>query len=351
VNREFLPSVSALLAFRSAGRHGSVTVAASELNLTQSAVSRQIRQLEDLLGISLFRRSNQRVSLTDAGRLYLKDVTAILEHLDAATRRTTMPMASSINLSLPVFPTLATRWLVPRLQDFLSQNRGITLNLSERRLPVGCAVESLDCAIACGGPLWPDTIAYPLMDESLIAVCSPKFLKQHRIRSAADFTTVTLLHETGHQSAWSDWLRRTGVKDYREPRGVCFEQDIMLSQAAVAGLGAALLPKLLVGEELACGSLVQPLEDAVPGGRSYSLVVPSSKIGSPLIQRFREWIIQQAESLRLTFQVAVSTDMACSGSPNDIQNRALQASHLKYRHYRSGSTNTCQTLSGISRLR
>ena len=331
MNREFLPSVSALLAFQSAGRHSSVTVAASELNLTQSAVSRQIRQLEGLLGISLFRRSHQRVSLTDAGRLYLKDVTAILGHLDAATRRATMRNGSSMNLSLPVLPTLATRWLVPRLPDFLCKNPGVTLNLSERRLPFGFAAESLDCAIACGGPLWPSTVAYPLMDELLIAVCSPKFLKEHRIQSAGDFTSVTLLHETGHRSAWSDWLRGTGVKDSCEPRGLCFEQDMMLSQAAVAGLGAALLPKLLVEEELACGSLVQPLEDAVLRGRSYSLIVPSSKIGSPLIQRFSEWIVQQVERLRLTSKVAVRTDMTSAGLAADPQNRTLRASHRRYR--------------------
>jgi LysR family glycine cleavage system transcriptional activator len=331
VNREFLPSVSALLAFQSAGRHSSVTVAASELNLTQSAVSRQIRQLEDFLGITLFRRSHQRVSLTEAGRLYLKDVTAILEHLDAATRRATMRDGNSMNLSLPILPTLATRWLVPRLPDFLSKNPGITLNLSERRFPSVFAAESLDCAIACGAPLWPGTVVYPLMDELLIAVCSPKFLKEHRIQSAADFTTVTLLHETGHRSAWSDWLRAAGVKDYCEPPGLCFEQDMMLSQAAVAGLGAALLPKLLVEEELACGSLVQPLEDAVLRGRSYSLVVPSSKIGSPLIQRFSEWIFQQAERLRLTSKVVVRTDIASAGVATDTQDRALRAFNLRSR--------------------
>jgi LysR family glycine cleavage system transcriptional activator len=331
VNREFLPSVSALLALHSAGRHGSVTVAASELNLTQSAVSRQIRQLENFLGTSLFHRSHQRVSLTDAGRLYLKDVTAILEHLDAATRRATMGNRNSMTLSLPVLPTLATRWLVPRLPDFLSNNSGVTLNLSERRLPFGSEVEALDCAVTCGGPIWPETVAYPLMDEFLIAACSPKFLKQHRIQSAADFTTLTLLHETGHQSAWSDWLRGAGVKDYCEPRGLCFEQDVMLSQAAVAGLGVALLPKLLVGDELACGSLVQPLQDAVLRGRSYSLVVPSSKIGSPLIQRFREWIVQQAETLRLTSKVAVGTDVASAVLAKVTENRGLQAPRLIHR--------------------
>ena len=104
MNRELLPSVSTLLAFESAGRHSSVTGAASELNLTQSAVSRQIRQLEDLLGISLFQRSHQRVSLTDAGRLYLKEVTAILEHLDAATRRAAKRSSTSINVGVPGSP-------------------------------------------------------------------------------------------------------------------------------------------------------------------------------------------------------------------------------------------------------
>jgi LysR family glycine cleavage system transcriptional activator len=328
VNRELLPSVSALLAFESAGRHSSVTGAASELNLTQSAVSRQIRQLEDLLGISLFRRSHQRVSLTDAGRLYLKEVTAILEHLDVATRRVITRNGTAINLGLPVLPRLATRWLVPRLADFVSKYPGVSLNLSELRLPSDFSAESLDCVIAWGGSIWPGTVAYPLMDELLIPVCSPNFLKKHRIQSAADFTTVTLLHETGRQSAWPDWFREADVKDYCEPRGLCFEQDMMLSQAAVAGLGAALLPKLLVEEELSCGSLVQPLEGAVLRGRSYSLVVPRSKIGSPLIQRFSDWIVQQADKLRLTPEFAVRTEMATAGLVKNPRTRVLRTHRL-----------------------
>jgi len=142
---------------------------------------------------------------------------------------------------------------------------------------------------------------------------------------------VTLLHETGRQTAWSDWLRETGVKDYCEPRGVCFEQDMMLIQAAVAGLGAALLPKLLVEEELSCGSLVQPLEDAVLRGRTYSLVVPRSKIGSPLVQRFTEWIVQQAEMLRLTFKFALRTEMATAGLAKDPRTRVLRTHRLIHR--------------------
>jgi LysR family glycine cleavage system transcriptional activator len=310
VNREFLPSVSALLAFESAGRHSSVTDAASELNLTQSAVSRQIRQLEDLLGVSLFRRSNQRISLTEAGRLYLKEVAAILEHLDGATRRATTRSGTSMNLGLPTHPALTTRWLLPRLPDFLSKNPGVTFNLSDRWSPCDFAAESLDCAIHCGGSHWPGTVVYPLMDEWLIPVCSPKFLKEHSLRRAADFNAVTLLHQTARPSAWSDWFRETRVKDYIESRGFCFEQDVVLSQAVIAGLGVALLPKLLVEEELACGTLVQPLENAVLRGRSYALVVPGSKIGSPLVQRFSEWIVQQAESLRLPSKAVVRTDMA-----------------------------------------
>jgi len=309
VNRQSLPSVSALLAFESVGRHSSITGAASELNLTQSAVSRQIRQLEDLLRVSLFRRSHQRVFLTEAGRVYLKDVAAVLEQLNAATRRATTRSGSSMNIGLPVLPSLATRWLLSRLPDFLSKNPGVTFNLSDCWSPLDFAAESIDCAIHCGGSHWPGTVAYPLMDEMLTPVCSPKFLKDHSIKSPADFNTVTLLHQTTRQSAWSDWFRETRVNDYIESRGLCFERDLMLSQAVAAGLGVALLPKLLVEEELACGSLVQPLGDAVVRGRSYALVVPSSKIESSLIQRFSEWIVQQAESFRLTPKFTVSTEI------------------------------------------
>jgi LysR family glycine cleavage system transcriptional activator len=313
VNRQSLPSVSALLAFESVGRHNSVTGAASELNLTQSAVSRQVRQLEELLGITLFRRSHQRVFLTEAGRVYLREVAAVLEQLNAATRRATTRSGSSMNVGLPVLPSLATRWLLSRLPDFLSRNPGVTFNVSDCWSPFDFATESIDCAIHGDGSHWPGTIAYPLMDEMLTPVCSPQFLKEHRLGSPADLNTVTLLHQTTRQSAWSDWFRETRVNDYIESRGLCFERDLMLSQAVAAGLGVALLPKLLVEEELAFGNLVQPLGDVFIRGRSYALVVPSSKIGSSLIQRFSEWIVQQAENLRRTSKVADKSAEIASG--------------------------------------
>jgi len=290
----WMPSLGSLQAFESSAKLGSFTRAATELHVTQSAISRQIRQLEEMLDVRLFERIHQRVVLTDAGKLYLNDITVLLSGLCDATQRIMACGGTTNLLNLAVLPTFATRWLIPRLPMFLDEHPGVTTNLSTRIAPFDFSSEPFDAAIHYGKNNWAGGVAYHLMDEEIVPVCSPAFRDLHRIRKPADVDNVTLLHQVTRPTAWLEWFRKAGVKDCFPLRGPRFEQFAMISQAAVSGLGAALLPRFLVEEELDSGRLVMIFNHGLHSDTSYFLVLPEQKAETPLIASFREWIIKSA---------------------------------------------------------
>lgn len=288
-----LPSIACLQAFESVARHGSITRASQDLNLTQSAVSRQIRQLEDLLDVTLFERVRQRVLLTDAGKLFLNDVDRIMSSLRDATSRMMACGGNNGLLNLAVLPTFATRWLMPRLSDFLQKHPGVTVNQATRMSPFDFSKEPFDAAIHYGQPNWPGATAYHLMNEETAPVCSPHLLSTLRIRKPSDLSHAVLLHQTTRAEAWSEWLQMTEAKGIHPLRGPRFEQFTMLAQAAVCSLGVALLPTLLIEEELATGKLVVLFDRRIPCANAYYLVIPETKPPSLVTSAFTQWIVEK----------------------------------------------------------
>lgn len=219
----FLPPVADLLAFEAAARHASISRAAEELHLTQSAVSRQVRQLEAQLGQALFTRVRQRVVLTDAGRLYAADVRAVLQQLGAATQKAMALADGGGLLHLAVLPTLGARWLVPRLPAFAALHPELTVNLSARGEPFDFAQEPFDAAIHYGAPHWAGAVCDYLMHEEVVPVCSPALRTRHRIETPADVAGLTLLHQTTRPMLWADWFEQEGVPAPQALRGPRFE--------------------------------------------------------------------------------------------------------------------------------
>ena len=291
-----LPSITCLQAFESVARHGSITRASVELNLTQSAVSRQIHQLESLLDVPLFERVRQRVVITDAGKLYLNDVNRVIAGLKDATSRVMACGGNTNLLNLAVLPTFATRWLMPRLSDFLKKHPGVTINLATRLVPFDFETEPFDAAIHYGSANWPGTVAHHLMAEDTVPVCSPKYRTERRIGKPADLSRAVLLHQTSRTDAWAEWFHMTGVKTAHAVRGPRFEQFTMVAQAAICDLGVALLPTLLIEEELALGKLVLLFDRPIRSANSYYLVVPESKMSSMLTAAFTQWVVSQTKS-------------------------------------------------------
>ncbi len=294
LRKTFLPPIADLLAFEAAARHASISRAAAELHLTQSAVSRQVRQLEAHLGMALFHRVRQRVVLTDAGRVYAAELRAALQQLSGAKQKIMAFSGGGGLLNLAVLPTLGTRWLIPRLGDFAAQYPQVTLNVAARTEAFDFALEPFDAAIHYGAPHWAGAVCEYLMHEQVVPVCSPAFKALHRIRRVRDLSTVVLLQQSTRPTQWSQWFEQVGVDPAHALRGPRFEQFSMIAQAAVSGLGAALLPRFLVESELASGALVVLSDQALTPVDAYYLVYPESRAQAPLVQAFRDWVLAQA---------------------------------------------------------
>lgn len=302
LRKTFLPPVPDLLAFEAVARHASVSRAAEELHLTQSAVSRQVRQLELQLGIALFHRVRQRVVLTDAGRVYAADVRVTLQQLSAATQKVMALQGGGGLLNLAVLPTLGTRWLIPRMADFAARYPEVTVNFAARSEPFDFAQEPFDIAVHFGSPHWAGAVCEYMMHEEVVPVCSPGYRQRLAITDVVDLTRATLLQQTSRPTQWAEWFERQGLSTPLALRGPRFEQFAMMAQAAVSGLGAALVPRFLVEPELATGALVTlfhpgPGSADTPPGRepapAYYLVYPESRAQAPLVRAFRAWILAQ----------------------------------------------------------
>lgn len=289
LTRRDLPSIQLLMAFESAARSQSFTFSAVELNLTQSAVSRQIRDLEALLGTALFVRERQKVRLTAAGDAYAREVRHALHKVaDATLGFRARPQAGALRLA--ILPTFGTRWLAPRLGAFLAAHPGITVNLSTRLAPFDFVAEPIDAAIHFGAAEWPGARLDFLMKETLAPACSPLLREDCRLKQPRDLLRAPLVHLASRPFAWEHWLRASGVAVSAVP-GMLVDQFAVATQVAVSGLGVALLPRFLIDAELARGELViaagQPLESA----DRYYLAWPGSRENHAPLQAFRRWLL------------------------------------------------------------
>lgn len=298
ISRRFLPSLSALQAFEAAARHGSFSRAAEELNLTQGAVSRQVRGLENALGIRLFELVRQRVILTELGRRYLEDVRRTIDSLERSSLRA-MAMAGAADIiDLAALPTFGSRWLIPRLPSFYANHPDVTLNCTSRFFPFDFRNEPFDAAIHFGPPVWPGAVLYHLFNERMLAVCSPAFRDQHHIGKDSCLADVPLLQQSTRPSAWADWFEGLGSVPRNAGAGGRYDQFSMIAQGAAAGLGAALLPEFLIEEELATGKLVVAHPHVLESGQAYFLVIPEEKTATRPLAAFRTWLMAQAVQFR-----------------------------------------------------
>jgi LysR family glycine cleavage system transcriptional activator len=293
VKRRLLPSFSALQAFEAAARHGNFTRAAEELNLTQGAISRQVKGLEESLGIVLFDRVRQRVVLTELGRSYLDDVRRTLDSLEASSKRAMEMAGGSETLEIATLPTFCSRWLIPRLADFHAGHPGIAINFTSRFVPFDLREDKFDLVIHIGSAVWPGATLHPLFPEQMVVCASPRLLARHPIHDEADIALAALLQQTTRPDAWADWFRMVGETPHAAHRGPRYDQFSMVARAAVAGLGLAILPEFFIAEELARGQLVLVSERRLPYG-NYYLVVPEEKISNITVLRFKNWLLDQA---------------------------------------------------------
>ena len=294
--RRFLPSLPLLSAFEAAARTGSITAAAKELALTQSAVSRQIKALEEQLEVELFHRERQTIRLTLGGAAYAREIREALHRISSASLNLRAnPFGGT--LTLAILPTFGTRWLAPRLPGFLSRHPGITLNLLTRLNPFDFRLEPVDAAIHFGGPDWPGAETALLRRETVVPACSPALREAYDFRAPADLRKAPLLHLTTRPDAWERWLDAYGVPPL-PVHGMLFDQFATAAQAAIAGLGIGLLPEFLITEELARGDLVRALDLPLSSAEAYYLAWPADRAEYPPLAAFRDWLLAETAADR-----------------------------------------------------
>ncbi|SDV46532.1 LysR family transcriptional regulator [Chitinasiproducens palmae] len=292
--RRKIPSTTALSAFEAAARHQSFTKAADELAVTQGAVCRQIAALEEFLGLKLFRRDRRGVALTDAGQAYSRKVALRLDDVEQDTLDVMAKGGHGGTLELAVVPTFATKWLLPRLPDFIAAHPEITVNLTASTRPFLFDDTQFDAAIHAGVAIWPGTEGRFLMSETLLAVCSPALIAPRSTLAATDWQRYPLLQQSTRPYAWRDWFASRGLQVAGDMSGPKLELFSMLAEAAVYGVGIALIPRLLIEDELRRGALVPADQYEQLSDRSYHFLYPERKSENTALTVFRDWLEQQA---------------------------------------------------------
>lgn len=290
-----LPSLAALRTFEAAARHLSFTSAAAELNITQSAVSRQIRSMEEFLGLLLFQRVRKRLVLTDAGTQYARDIRVGLEHMQAATLNLLAHQGKGGALRITTGAAFCTKWLIPRLGRFTNAHPDVLISLSTRDRPFDMNTEGFDAAFHYGGNDWPGVLSEPLVGHEQVVVCSPKYLAEHPpLRAPKDLANHTLLQHTRRPNRWREWMQANDGPEMNAWAGPCFEHFYMIIQATVAHLGVGLVPRLLVADEIDAGRLCTPIDKPFHDAACYCLVYPASKQNDPRLEAFRRWLVEEA---------------------------------------------------------
>jgi LysR family glycine cleavage system transcriptional activator len=297
-----LPPLNALRAFEAAARHLSFTKAAAELHVTQAAISHQIRTLEEHLGVPLFQRRNKAVLLTEAGQLCLPGVRDGFARLAEAIESVRALESTNI-LGVTMPPSLAAKWLVPRLEGFRSANPEIEVRIDASTQLVDFARESIDVGIRYGGGSYAGLTAEPLFETEAFPVCSPQLRKGPRaLRTPQDLKWHTLLHTDwlarGDEPDWRMWLLAAGVRDVDWARGPKFNDGAVAIQAAIEGHGVALGRSALVAGDLKAGRLVRPFRLSVASRFRYYLVYPPAAIKRPRVAAFRAWLLAEASQSR-----------------------------------------------------
>lgn len=290
-----LPPLNALRAFEAAARHLSFTRAADELHVTQTAISHQIKALEERLAVRLFRRLPRGLLLTEEAQRYLPPVRDAFDQIAAATEQLGAG-GSSGRLTVSVLPSFAAKWLVPRLGRFRATHPDLDLRISASSQLVDFARDDVDIAIRMGRGRYPGLRVDRLFGESMLPVCAPKLLSgAHPLRRPEDLREHVLLHDDDH-TGWQLWLELSGVEGVDPTRGPIFTDSAMVVQAAAEGQGVALARRVLAAGDLAAGRLVQPFEVSLPHDLAYYLVSPEATAEQPRIKAFRAWLLAEAEA-------------------------------------------------------
>lgn len=293
--RRYIPSSTALKCFEASVRHLSFTKAAEELHLTQSAVSRQIRNLEEFLSRDLFIRLNKRLILTSTGAAYFKEIVPLLDGMETACLRMLHREDEKTTLTISSLPTLASYWLMPRLAQFQLEHPQFQIKVRSLDDAAKIDPDSIDILLHYGGDHWPRAISHQLMREKMVAVCAPNLLtriggEREREWRVEDVTLFPFLHLSSRINAWPDWMVAQGLES-GSFSGASFAHFHMVLEAAKNGMGIAILPSILAESSLQTGELMAPFGESISTPHEYLLSYPVDKADLEQVMVFRDWLL------------------------------------------------------------
>lgn len=288
-----LPNLLALRAFDAAGRHLSFTRAAAELFLTQGAISRHVRGLEDELGTKLFYRRARSLELTAEGAAYLATVRQAFDLLASGSRQV-RTSRTRVRLKVALTASFAANWLLPRLSHFTANHPDIGIDFEPGIQMIDLSAEGIDAAIRYGTGTWPGLDSTALMLEEVFPVCSPALLRKGPpLQAVADLAHHNLLL-SGPRSDWDDWATAVDLDLQSVPHQTMLYDYNLVLQAAVDGMGVALGRRILIEDRLKSGELVQALPQTLRDTRGYYLVTLPARRGDKSIDAFRNWLLAEA---------------------------------------------------------
>ena len=293
MRRSLVPDIANLQAFECAARHGNFTRAAEELSLTQSAISRQIRDLELQTGLLLFERVRQRVILSESGLRFLPEVRRLLSQSEQLMIRAVAAADKDEALSVATLPTFGSRWLMPRLPRFLAERPSVALTIESRAEPFDFDEEGFDLAIHYGKPAWAKATSTFLCSEIVLPIASATLFKDLDAGTPADLIDAPLLHLTTRPRLWQQWFGAHGVGTDRGFRGNRFDQFSMMIGAVQANMGVALLPSYLIEDDIRAGTLIPIFDLPMATEFSYYVVLPENRQHNVVANAFKDWLLGQ----------------------------------------------------------
>ncbi|EAR10713.1 transcriptional regulator GcvA [Reinekea blandensis] len=287
-----LPPLKSLQAFEAAGRTESFQEAANELNVTPSAISHQVKSLEEYLGIQLFERKTRKVTLTLTGEVYLESIAGAFQTMESATRRLMVGQGGD-ELKLAVAPAFLERWLLPRFQDFTERYPDIEMDIHSSIGEIDFAQSDIDMAVYFGDGQWSGIDCQFLRSSYLVPVCSPYLLEQERVMEPEDLLKFRLLSVRKRPEEWPQWFQLTDTP-YQPSQGtISFSNGMNTANAATRGLGVALTDPSLVSEEIENGDLMVPIDIMMQQSKSFYLVTQKNRPFSSAMSAFQQWITQR----------------------------------------------------------
>ena len=291
-----LPSLNALRCFEAAARSGSFSRAAEELNVTQSAVSHQVRQLEEWFGLTLFDRQGRQTVPTPKGQELARSLAEAFDIMAAACRRLQQSEAGPA-LTIAALPSFATIWLIPRLTQFLDEHPEISVKVVYAFNDQKLDFSEVDVAVLWGPGEWEGCRTTRLLSGSTVPICNPIYLeKEGPFDVPQAILGKPILHDTD-RTDWQNWMRQAGLKHAGPSPGPIFQDFNLLRAATLAGQGIALCPRHLIADDLASGRLVQLFDIAIKQDYSYAILEPLSGSGrhAEALATFKGWLLETAK--------------------------------------------------------